>query len=463
MRLLIVLLAVGCCHAQTISAVLNAASYSNNLAPGTWAAIFGTNLAASVGNAPSVPLPNSLGGVSVTVGGISAPLLYVSPTQVNALIPFELPQITGGTTVSAPLVLTTSSGSATQQITLQRTAPGIFTLDGSGKGNAIVLDAGFHLLDNVTIAPIILYATGLGPVGTPVSSAAGATQADATVDRVSVQLGEQFGTVLYAGLAPGLPGIYQINVMPSLLLTNTLYLQTNGSETSAGVSNIGLTFPLAMGTNISNATATIVPVYPTSSTQPVTYSELPVVAAFGLDMDINPNASPFDITMMGPLKQPLGVIHVNPAEGTWQASIPVPPAAARAFDFSASSSPVYDLSTCVVSGTSTSCNAFPGNIVPQSRIDPAALSALNGLPLPNQPGTINATYTTSGSLPSPPNRHLDINSTILGEIAKYGYFIPWGVAPLVNGSPSPIYEQFELFVDGRRLAVQSVPVKGYDP
>ena len=70
-----------------VSAVLNAASYSAVVAPGTWVAIFGTNLAPAPAGAQTVPLPTVLGGVSVTVGGVPAPLLYASATQVNALIP----------------------------------------------------------------------------------------------------------------------------------------------------------------------------------------------------------------------------------------------------------------------------------------------------------------------------------------------------------------------------------------
>src|SRR5689334_4361432 len=79
---------LGSSKAQTIAAVLNGASYSTSLAPGTWAAIFGSNLAGSTATAQSVPLPSKLGDVTVTVGGIAAPLLYVSAGQVNALIPY---------------------------------------------------------------------------------------------------------------------------------------------------------------------------------------------------------------------------------------------------------------------------------------------------------------------------------------------------------------------------------------
>ena len=67
----------GSACAQTLPAVqgvLNGVSYSGNLAPGTWAAIFGSDLASATRSAETVPLPMELDGVSVTIGGIAAPL-----------------------------------------------------------------------------------------------------------------------------------------------------------------------------------------------------------------------------------------------------------------------------------------------------------------------------------------------------------------------------------------------------
>ena len=114
--------------------MLNAASYSNTLAPGTWAAIFGTKLAVSTASAPAVPLPLTLAEVmSVTVGGIPAPLSYVSPGQINFVVPFE-----AALGPSVPVVVTTSYGaSAPVNITLVRDAPALFTQNAQGTGMAI--------------------------------------------------------------------------------------------------------------------------------------------------------------------------------------------------------------------------------------------------------------------------------------------------------------------------------------
>src|SRR5579863_9549514 len=81
--------------------IVNAASFKPDpdrgiaLTGGEIATIFGTNLAASTATAQGYPLPRTLGGTSVTYGGFSAPLFYVSPGQINFQVPTEalvLPQ-----------------------------------------------------------------------------------------------------------------------------------------------------------------------------------------------------------------------------------------------------------------------------------------------------------------------------------------------------------------------------------
>jgi uncharacterized protein (TIGR03437 family) len=117
-------IAATCWGQPVVQAVLNGASYSGNVAPGAWVSIFGTQLAPSTATASSVPLPTQLNGVSVSIGGIAAPLLFVSPTQINAIAPFEL-------TLAPPnasVVATNASGpSVPLNILPDRDSPGIFT------------------------------------------------------------------------------------------------------------------------------------------------------------------------------------------------------------------------------------------------------------------------------------------------------------------------------------------------
>src|SRR5262249_13828098 len=99
--------------------VLNAASNLPSIAPGSLISIYGSNLAASTATAGTIPLPLTLGGASVTINGVTAPLLYASSTQINAQVPFE---IQPGT---ANLVIT-SGGTVSAGISVTATGPGIF-------------------------------------------------------------------------------------------------------------------------------------------------------------------------------------------------------------------------------------------------------------------------------------------------------------------------------------------------
>ena len=123
---------VCCVSAQpVVSAVLNAASYSALVSPGCVVAIFGSSLADAPVTAPRLPLSTELGSVTVSVAGLPAPLFYVSPSQINALIPVET-AIPANTVV--PLVVTAPGGSITYNIRLTRNAPGIFTRNAAGTG-----------------------------------------------------------------------------------------------------------------------------------------------------------------------------------------------------------------------------------------------------------------------------------------------------------------------------------------
>lgn len=198
---------VTCSFGQTVvQSVLNGASYSGNVAPGTWVAIFGTNLATTTTIAPKVPLPTQLGGVSVTVGGILAPLNYVSAGQINAVIPFEVPiptTVSGSVAGTVPVVVTTPSGTSPAfNIRLSRNAPGLFTQNGSGSGPVIAFDANFKPVTTSGTGAIVLYADGLGPTDPPGSSSSGGASApplNMIKDDLTVFIGDTKATVLFCG------------------------------------------------------------------------------------------------------------------------------------------------------------------------------------------------------------------------------------------------------------------------
>jgi uncharacterized protein (TIGR03437 family) len=195
-RVVIATLAVGApCLAQpVVQAVLNGASYSGSVAPGTWVAIYGSGFATSNATATVVPLPFQLGGVSVTFGGIYAPLLYISPTQINAIVPFELAAPQPPTIVRPSVVVTTPSGSsAPLTILLADDSPGLFTLNSAGTGKVLTFDASFNPASIAGTIPIVLYADGLGPTNPPASSASGGASAEPlnrVVDNLNVFVGD---------------------------------------------------------------------------------------------------------------------------------------------------------------------------------------------------------------------------------------------------------------------------------
>jgi hypothetical protein len=88
--------------------LVNGASYSSQLSAGSYAALFGANLASVTVSARSIPLPTSLGSVSVLINGYAAPLFFVSPSQINLQVPWEL-----SGTPEVEIIVTTNGFSAT--------------------------------------------------------------------------------------------------------------------------------------------------------------------------------------------------------------------------------------------------------------------------------------------------------------------------------------------------------------
>jgi uncharacterized protein (TIGR03437 family) len=74
-----------------INGVVNAASFRSPVAPGELISIFGTNLATGQSQAQTVPLPTILLSTMVYIDGTAVPLTYVSPGQINAQVPYDIP------------------------------------------------------------------------------------------------------------------------------------------------------------------------------------------------------------------------------------------------------------------------------------------------------------------------------------------------------------------------------------
>jgi uncharacterized protein (TIGR03437 family) len=198
-----VVLVVGASSTIGIGGVSNAASGKVSLAPGMLMSVYGTNLSPAAQHAPSVPLPLQMQGVTATVNGISAPLLDVTPGQLNLQVPYE----TGAGTA---ILGVNNNGQVTSfPFQVQPSAPGIFmTLDGAG--NLVPYASGQHgqiLLAFITgegdVTPALI--TGAAPTATdPAKLPAPARQATLTVGGVAA-------TIDFIGIPTGLVGVTQIN------------------------------------------------------------------------------------------------------------------------------------------------------------------------------------------------------------------------------------------------------------
>jgi len=120
--------------------VVNAAGYtSSNLAPNSFATIYGTNLAYTTATATVSPLPTSLSNATVTVTDMNgtarlAPLLYVSLSQINLIIPANTAY--GLATVTVNNSSNTGGESISTTILVTPTAPGMFSENMNGNGVA---------------------------------------------------------------------------------------------------------------------------------------------------------------------------------------------------------------------------------------------------------------------------------------------------------------------------------------
>ena len=198
--------------------VVSTASYAASPAPGTLISIFGTQLAGSTVQATSLPLPDQLGASELTLGSVNIPLLFVSETQINALVPYGLQTkakytviVERGTAISTP-----------QTISVQDALPGIFTPDQSGKGQGYIFKIASDGAQTLaaTGAPatagdvLTIYCAGLGDVQPSLQAGmpAPSTTLEYTVNPVTATIGGVSANVAFGGLTPGFVGLYQVNL-----------------------------------------------------------------------------------------------------------------------------------------------------------------------------------------------------------------------------------------------------------
>jgi uncharacterized protein (TIGR03437 family) len=211
----------------TAAGIVNGASFAPGLAPNTIVSIFGINLswgtrAVQASDMSGGVMPTSLGNVEVYFEGWPAYLYYVSPTQINLLVPSSLLPGTFQFWVArqgtrGPIVT----------VTLQSAAPAMFQIS-SGAVIATHLDGSVVSSDSPAAAAeiVTLWATGLGNTYPELEDGVlpAAAQWLSQLNQFDVQVNGAAldpSAVLYAGVAPGYAGLYQVNVrLPDPLPAN---------------------------------------------------------------------------------------------------------------------------------------------------------------------------------------------------------------------------------------------------
>jgi uncharacterized protein (TIGR03437 family) len=214
------------------------ADLSGPVAPGSYISIYGSNLSDTGQLAPDssrLPLAINYTIVSFDVpsAGISVPghLTYAGPGQVNVQVPWELQ---GQSSALVKVTLDYSFG-AVYTLALADYVPALF-----GGTRAAALDASNRGIDDNNPVPrgqvVQLFANGLGPVTNPPASGdpASGTTLSETTRRPVVTIGGQPAEILFSGLAPGFPGLYQINArIPSGIATGVADVTVSiGGKTS---------------------------------------------------------------------------------------------------------------------------------------------------------------------------------------------------------------------------------------
>jgi len=242
------------------------------LVPGSAVTISGTGFSDAFFSAGSFPLPRSLGGVSVTVGGMDAPIISVAPTAVTVQVPWE---VSAG--AASSVALDVQTGVTSSPFAVDSTLPsgpttlawGTFVPNPASPSNYGGLDVlAVHGDWSAIVSPdyparpgelIHIYGTGFGRVDAPppTGMASPANPLARTVVPVTCwtwgadNISQVDIPVLYSGLAPGLAGYYQLDIrLPGSNLRTAFQFYCNGEQPrgpvysgyfygSFAVSNIG--------------------------------------------------------------------------------------------------------------------------------------------------------------------------------------------------------------------------------
>jgi uncharacterized protein (TIGR03437 family) len=217
----------------------------NTTAPGAILSLYGSLLAEQATAATGYPLPRTLSGTVVTLNGNPVPLFFAGPSQVNIQVPWETP--TGTATLQ---IQRSGTGSNTLPIQVQRAFPSLFTFQFNNLELAAAINAvtGSVVTTSSPIAPngiVAVYATGLGPLPTTPTTGTALNTALALNATVQLKIGGTTAQVIYAGNAPGLAGVYQVNArVPANLTPGNYALWIELPSTNATLLSNGALLPV---------------------------------------------------------------------------------------------------------------------------------------------------------------------------------------------------------------------------
>ncbi len=215
--------------------VLNGASFvpfTAGLAPGTLVTMFGTGFADDGELFVDGTFPTTLGGLQVLINGELAPVYVVSPTQISVVMPYD---------VTGPVaeIHAVRDGTESNHVTVfvNNTSPGIFTVPTTGLGYAAALHPDYSLITPQNPAlpgeTVAVFLTGLGAVSPPVAAGTlgPVDPFSTTTEPISSDLDGSDASIVYSGLAPQLPGLYQLNIkVPADARAPFAYLEVAGPD-----------------------------------------------------------------------------------------------------------------------------------------------------------------------------------------------------------------------------------------
>lgn len=202
--------------------ITDAASFSPftaGISPGEFIVLYGSGLASGTTIASKLPYPTTLGNVQVMINGTPAPLYYVTPTQIAAIVPYNVSYTptNGVLPIAGIQVINNNSSSNVVTQFINQTTPGIFSLTANGLNDGAIEHG---LTGQVVTAKnpaqpgetVAIYMSGLGATQNPITEGTAGTGVNNSVATIYAYVGGTQATVAYAGLAPYLAGLYQVNV-----------------------------------------------------------------------------------------------------------------------------------------------------------------------------------------------------------------------------------------------------------